>query len=64
MDLFDVRETAEKLHVSVDAVWDFIHRRELGHVRVGRRVLVSQDDLSVFIAARRQPATRDPLPAA
>lgn len=48
-----IRETAAQLKVHYKTVEKLIHDDELGHVRLGRRVLVTDDQIATFIADRR-----------
>ena len=56
VDLYTVDEVAERLHVHPQTVRVWIRRGELGHVRVGRKVRVADDQLATFIDAHRTDA--------
>ncbi|MCM1004276.1 MAG: helix-turn-helix domain-containing protein [Candidatus Gastranaerophilales bacterium] len=49
--LLNVQDTASYLHVSVSTLYRWVHRKEIEHVKLGSRVLFSQDYLKEFIKA-------------
>ncbi len=48
-NLLDVQDTASYLHVSVSTLYRWVHRKEIEHIKLGSRVLFSQDYLKEFI---------------
>lgn len=48
-----VPETAKQLRLSERYVWHLIATGELPHMRVGRRVLVTDGDITAFCAAHK-----------
>ncbi len=54
--LFSVAAVGEALGISKYYVWVLIRRGALGHVRLGRRVLVSAPEIERFIKASERPA--------
>jgi excisionase family DNA binding protein len=59
-------EVAKTLRSSPDCIRDFIARKELAAVKLGRKWLVVPADLDAFVAGHRQPArysTLDRRPA-
>jgi excisionase family DNA binding protein len=44
-----VPEVAQYLRIHVDTVYDLVRKHELGAVRVGRRILVTDAQLDAFI---------------
>ncbi len=51
-----VKEVAAELGLSVPTVWRLVRRRELGHAKCGRRVLVPSEEIQRFLRARFTPA--------
>lgn len=51
-----VFETARRIGVDQKTVRRLIDRRELGHIRIGKRVLISEQQLQAFLASRVVPA--------
>ncbi len=51
-----VKQVALHLGVSVPTVWRLLWRRELGHAKCGRRVLVPSEEIERFLKARFTPA--------
>lgn len=47
--LLNVQETASYLHISISTLYRWIHQKKIKHVKIGSRVLFSQDDLNEFI---------------
>jgi len=54
--LVSVANFARALGIAVPTARLIVWRREIPHVRVGRRVLIDEDDIRAFVAARRVPA--------
>lgn len=50
-NLLDVQDTASYLHVSVSTLYRWVHRKEIKYIKLGSRVLFSQDYLKEFIKA-------------
>lgn len=57
--LLNVKDVAKILNVSQFTVRQEIYRRRLPFIRVGRRVMVSPEDLEDYLKARRIPAWRE-----
>ena len=53
VELHTVDEVADRLHLHERTVRNLIRRGDLGHVRIGKRVLVTTDQLATFIDAHR-----------
>ncbi len=51
--LHNIPEVARSLGVSKNFVRDFIAKGDLPHVRLGRRVMVSDADLAAFVRRHR-----------
>jgi excisionase family DNA binding protein len=49
-----ISEAAESIGVSERTVRSLVARREIPHVRVGRRVLIPCDELRVWLAGRAE----------
>ena len=56
-----VVEVAKALNLGVPTVRRMIARRELPHVRLGRRVTLLTEDIAKYVAARRVPAAGEPV---
>ena len=56
MELHTVEEVAERFHVHSQTVRVWIRKKHIGHVRVGRYLYVTGDQLAAFIDARRYDA--------
>lgn len=54
--LFDLVEVAERLHVGKRTVEVLIADRQLGHVKVGRRTLVTRGQLDAYIERLEESA--------
>lgn len=50
--LLSISEAAESLNISQRHLREEIRQRKLAHVRLGRRVLVSEADLQKYLASR------------
>jgi len=58
-ELFTVEEAAKELRMSVSSVHHLTSKREIGFVRLGRRIYLSPDDLDIYIQSQRfEPSTR------
>ena len=53
MERFDVAEAGRQLGISRHTVRSLIRRRELGAYRVGRRIVLDEDNISRYLAAHR-----------
>ena len=53
--LLSIKETAYELGISTPMLRVLIHRRDIQHVRIGRRVLVRPADVAAFVEARVMP---------
>lgn len=51
-----VPEFAFLVNCSERKAWDMVHKREIGHVRVGRRVLIPDAEVKRFLEQRMVPA--------
>ncbi|MBQ8635825.1 helix-turn-helix domain-containing protein [bacterium] len=47
--LLNIQETARYLHVSISTLYRWVHRKEIQHIKIGSRVLFSQESLEEFI---------------
>lgn len=52
-ELYTCREVADRYRVEVITVWDWIRKRKLPAVKLGRDYRISGDDLQIFEAERR-----------
>lgn len=55
--LFDLVEVAERLHIGKRKVEALIADRQLGHVKVGRRTLVTRRQLETYVERLEEGAT-------
>ncbi len=60
---YSVPEAAEALRLSTPHIWREIARGHLASVKVGRRRLVTIEDLEAYLDARRVPAADEAGPA-
>lgn len=51
--LYTCDEVAEIYRVKVITVWDWIKKKKLNAIKIGRSYRVSEDDLKVFEESRR-----------
>lgn len=58
MQLYSVAQTAQALNLAEPTIRLWIREGKLGHVRLGTRVLVSQDELARLIGENSTPASR------
>jgi excisionase family DNA binding protein len=56
MERFSVAEAGRRMGISRHTVRSLIRRRELAAYKIGRRVVVDEQDVARFLAARRVPA--------
>jgi excisionase family DNA binding protein len=54
--LHDIYDTGERLSVSESTIRRMVAHREIGHVRVGGRLMFSDSDIAAFIERNRTPA--------
>ncbi len=47
--LLNVQETSNYLHISVSTLYRLIHQKKIKHIKIGSRVLFSNDDLKEFV---------------
>lgn len=47
--LLNVPEAASYLHISISTLYRWVHQKKIKHVKIGSRVLFSQDDLNEFV---------------
>ena len=47
--LLNVQEAASYLHIAASTLYRWVHQKKIKHVKIGSRVLFSQDDLKEFI---------------
>lgn len=48
-NLYDIKETAGYLHISKSTLYRWVHQKKIKHVKIGSRVLFSQETLTEFI---------------
>ena len=51
--MYTCEEVAERYSVKVITVWDWIHKKKLNAIKLGREYRVSEDDLIQFEDERR-----------
>ena len=47
--LLNVQETACYLNIAISTLYRWVHQKKIKYVKIGSRVLFSQDDLKEFI---------------
>lgn len=47
--LLNVQDTARYLHISVSTLYRWVHRKEIQYIKLGSRVLFSEEILEEFI---------------
>lgn len=52
-ELYTCEQVARRYDVKVITVWDWIRRKQLPAMKIGKSYRVSQDDLEAFEAARK-----------
>lgn len=57
-ELYTCKEVARRYGVEVITVWDWIRKRKLGAIKIGKEYRVSADDLKQFENSRRIEARR------
>lgn len=50
-NLLSILEAARYLHISVSTLYRWVHRKEIEYIKLGSRVLFSEDYLKEFIKA-------------
>jgi excisionase family DNA binding protein len=58
--LLTVAETAERLHVSRSKVYGMASRREIGHYRLGGKILFSEQQIQSYLDSMLVPAAEAP----
>lgn len=48
-NLLNVQETASYLHISISTLYRWVHQKKIGYVKIGSRVLFSEDFLKKYI---------------
>lgn len=51
--LYTCAEIAERYGVQIITVWDWIRKKKLGAIKLGRDYRISEDDIKAFEADRR-----------
>lgn len=52
-DLYTCKEVAQRYGVEVITVWDWIRKRKLGAIKIGKEYRISADDIARFEKSRR-----------
>ena len=52
-DLYTCAEVAQRYGVEKITVWDWIRKRRLGAIKIGKEYRISEDDLRQFEDSRR-----------
>lgn len=52
-ELYTCEQVAKRYGVKIITVWDWIRKRKLGAIKLGRDYRISEDDLKAFEAARK-----------
>ena len=47
--LLNVQEAASYLHISISTLYRWVHQKKIEYVKIGSRVLFSQENLEEFI---------------
>lgn len=48
-NLLNVQETASYLHISISTLYRWVHQKKIEYVKIGSRVLFSEDFLKKYI---------------
>ena len=48
-NLLNVQETASYLHISISTLYRWVHQKKIEYVKIGSRVLFSEDILKKFV---------------
>ena len=48
-NLLNVQETASYLHISISTLYRWVHHKKIEYVKIGSRVLFSEDILKKYI---------------
>jgi excisionase family DNA binding protein len=59
MPSMSVKQGAQYLGVSVPTMWRLVLRREVGHVKIGRRTILLQAELDRFLQKSTVPAKHE-----
>lgn len=52
-ELYTCAEVAERYKVKIITVWEWIRKRKLGAIKIGKEYRVNEDDLKKFDDSRR-----------
>lgn len=52
-ELYTCQQVAERYKVEVITVWDWIRKKKLAAIKIGKEYRISEDDLREFEVARR-----------
>lgn len=52
-DLYTCKEVAQRYGVEVITVWDWIRKRKLGAIKIGKEYRIGADDIARFEESRR-----------
>lgn len=52
-DMYTCKEVAQRYGVEVITVWDWIRKRKLGAIKIGKEYRISADDIARFEEGRR-----------
>lgn len=52
-ELYTCEQVADRYDVKVITVWDWIRRKQLPAMKIGKSYRISQDDLEAFESARK-----------
>ena len=48
-----VRKTAKELNIGVNQAYEAVHRGEIPHIKIGKRILVLREPLKRLLGARQ-----------
>lgn len=51
--MYTCEQVAERYAVQVITVWDWIRKKKLSAIKIGREYRISEDDIKAFEASRR-----------
>lgn len=52
-ELYTCEEVAMRYGVKIITVWDWIRKRKLGAIKIGKEYRISEDDIRTFESSRR-----------
>lgn len=59
--MYPIKEAAPKLHISESKLRQLVAQRKIPHLRVGSKILFTQEDIDTFLAGCRvEPANQKP----